>query len=109
MMGIVALSLACDDEDKNSQSIFDINEFDCEGWPNICKVKVANLDCEADGVFLLMEDSLVFSDDEPILMYKGQYGKSLEIGFCFGKRNRQETCIKDSTVLDINISFAEEL
>ena len=95
---------------KEKTSIFDLNERDCfEGLANQWNVEVANIACEAEGVFLFMEDSIVYSDDKAILPYKGDYGKQLQIRFCFGNRNRYPLCDSESSVLDIEIYNAIEL
>lgn len=42
-------------------------------------------------------------DDEVILPYKDQPGKRLNIGFCFGNRDRVPSCDPNSSVLNIDV------
>ena len=51
-------------KEEKTQSVFDADEFDCVGWPHIRKVTITNVNCEAEGIFLILEDSLVYCDDE---------------------------------------------
>ena len=47
-------------KEEKTQSVFDADEFDCVGWPHIRKVTITNVNCEAEGIFLILEDSLVY-------------------------------------------------
>ena len=90
-------------KEEKTQSVFDADEFDCVGWPHIRKVTITNVNCEAEGIFLILEDSLVYCDDEIVIPYKNHYGKRLEVGFCFGDRKRYPLCKSDSSVIDISV------
>lgn len=68
-----------------------------------------NVNCEAEGIFLILEDSLVYCDDEIVIPYKNHYGKRLEVGFCFGDRKRYPLCKSDSSVIDISVLSVREL
>lgn len=57
-------------KEEKTQSVFDADEFDCVGWPHIRKVTITNVNCEAEGIFLILEDSLVYCDDEIVIPYK---------------------------------------
>ena len=46
-------------KEEKTQSVFDADEFDCVGWPHIRKVTITNVNCEAEGIFLILEDSFV--------------------------------------------------
>lgn len=107
LTGLLLLAAGCEKEKK--WSIFDINEFDCGFYPNPAEVIVMRVDCEATGIFLQLEDSLVYSDDAVILPYKNDYGKHLDIGFCFGQKEHYPLCDKDSSVLIISVDRVTEL
>ncbi|RHI32728.1 hypothetical protein DW168_20390 [Parabacteroides distasonis] len=96
-------------KEEKTQSVFDADEFDCVGWPHIRKVTITNVNCEAEGIFLILEDSLVYCDDEIVIPYKNHYGKRLEVGFCFGDRKRYPLCKSDSSVIDISVLSVREL
>lgn len=103
-LSLFFLLLGCKEEKE--WSIFDINEFDCGFSPHPAVVTVMKVDCEVSGIFLQLEDSLVYSDDEVILPYKRDYGKRLDIGFCFGNKDHYPLCNKDSSVLIISVERA---
>ena len=73
-------------KEEKTQSVFDADEFDCVGWPHIRKVTITNVNCEAEGIFLI-----------------------LEVGFCFGDRKRYPLCKSDSSVIDISVLSVREL
>lgn len=107
LTGLLLLVAGCEKEKK--WSIFDINDFDCEFYPHPAEVTVMKVDCEATGIFLQLEDSLVYSDDAVILPYKNDYGKRLDIGFCFGQKEHYPLCNKDSSILIISVERVNEL
>ena len=42
-------------KEEKTQSVFDADEFDCVGWPHIRKVTITNVNCEAEGIFLILD------------------------------------------------------
>ena len=79
-------------KEEKTQSVFDADEFDCVGWPHIRKVTITNVNCEAEGIFLILEDSLVYCDDEIVI-----------------PRKRYPLCKSDSSVIDISVLSVREL
>ena len=57
--------------------------LNCVGWPHIRKVTITNVNCEAEGIFLILEDSLVYCDDEIVIPYKKSLRKTFRSRLLF--------------------------
>lgn len=83
--------------------------------PRDAEVTITDIGCDAPGMFLMLnkvdfflEDSLVYSYNDLLLPYKGQYGKRLRLSLYFvGDYPRYALCLPDSSVTYVRLGSAE--